>query len=131
MTKRSKKQNVVSLSSVETKYQVLHHASATMKLTWLRILLNELGFGPKKCMVLFYDNITTIKVTNNLVQHNRIKHIELERNYIKDNLDFGMIKVPYIKNADQLADMMTHVATSSLFYTSLSKLGICDIYAPT
>ena len=42
-----------------------------------------------------------------------------------------MIKVPYIKSANQLADMMTHVVTSDPFYASLSKLGICDIYAPT
>ena len=89
---------MVSLSSVEARYCVFHHA--TTELTWLRILLSELEFGPKKPMVLFCDNTTTIKIANNLVQHNRIEHIELDRNYIKDNLDSIMIKVPYIKSAD-------------------------------
>ena len=127
VTWRSKKQSVVSLSSVEAEYRALHHA--TTKLTWLRILLSELGFGPKKPMVLFCDNIATIEIANNPVQHDRTKHIELDRNYIKDN--FGQITIPYIKSANQLADIMTHVVDSGPFYASLSKLGMSDIYVPT
>ncbi|KAJ4723444.1 Retrovirus-related Pol polyprotein from transposon TNT 1-94 [Melia azedarach] len=129
VTWRSKKQNVVSLSSAEAEYRALHHA--TTELTWLRILLSELGFGPKKPMLLFCDNTTAIEIANDPRQHDRTKHIELDRNYIKDNLDSKKIKVPYTKSADQLADLMTHVVASGPFYASLSKLGMCDIYAPT
>lgn len=128
VTWRSKKQNVVSLSSSEAEYRALHHA--TMELTWLNILLTELGFGSEKTMTLFCDNMAAIEIANNPVQHDRTKHVELDRNYIKDNLDAGRIKVPYIKSANQLADMMTHAA-SGPFYSVLSKLGMCDIYAPT
>ena len=78
-----------------------------IELTWLRILLSELGFGPKKPMVLFCDNTASIGIANNLVQHDRTKHIELDMNYIKDNLDSGQITIPYIKSANQLADIMT------------------------
>ena len=42
-----------------------------------------------------------------------------------------MIKVSYIKSEDQLVDIMTHVVTSDLFYASLSKLDMCNIYVPT
>ena len=66
-----------------------------------------------------------------MLQHDRTKHIEIDMNYIKDNLDFGMIKVPHIKSVDQLVDIMTHVVTSGPLYASLSKLGMCNIYAPT
>ena len=129
VTWRSKKQNVVSLSSVEAEYRALHHA--TTELTWLRILLGELSYGPQKPMVPFCDNTVAIEIANNPVQHDRTKHVELDRNYIKDNLNSGVIEVPYIKSADQLADVMTHAVTSVPFYTFLSKLGMCDIYAPT
>ena len=129
VTWRSEKQNVVLVSSAEAEYCVPHHA--TRELTWLRILLSELGFGPKKPMILFGDDMIAIEIANNPIQHDRTKHIELDRNYIKDNLDSGMIKVPYIKSADQLDDMMTHAVISGLFYASLSRLGMCDIYAPT
>ena len=79
----------------------------------------------------FCDNTTTIKISNNPIQHDRTKHIELDRNYIKDNLDSGQITIPYIKSANQLADIMTHVVAGGPFYASLSKLGTSDIYAPT
>jgi hypothetical protein len=129
VTWRSKKQKVVSLSSAEAEYRALHHA--TTELTWLNILLTELGFGSEKPMTLFCDNTAAIEIANNPVQHDRTKHVELDRNYIKDNLDTGKIKVPYIKSADQLADMMTHAVHSSPFHSVLSKLGMSDIYAPT
>ena len=125
----TKKQSTISRSSTEAEYRALHHA--TTELTWLRILLGELGYGPQKPMVLFCDNTAAIEIANNPVQHDRTKHVELDRNYIKDNLNSGVIEVPYIKSADQLADVMTHAVTSVPFYTFLSKLGMCDIYAPT
>ena len=129
VTWRSKKQSVVSLSNVESDYCALHHA--TIELTWLRILLSELRFGPKKPMVLFCDNTTTTEIANNLVQHHRTKFIELDRNYIKDNLDSSKITISYIKSDDHLTNMMTHVVASGPSYASLSKLGMSDIYAPT
>ena len=93
---------MVSLSSAEAEYHALHHA--TTKLTWLRILLSELGFGPKKSMVLFCDNTIAIEIANNLVQHDITKHIELNRNYNKDNINSGQITISYIKSVNQLAD---------------------------
>ena len=63
------------------------------------------------------------------MQHDQTKHVELDRNYIKDNLNSGVTEVPYIKSADQLDDVMTHAVTSVPFYTFLSKLSMCDIYA--
>ena len=86
MTWRSKKQSVVSLSSAEAEYRALHHA--TTELTWLRILFSELEFGPKKPMLLFCDNTTTIEIANNPVQHDRTKHIELDRKLHQGQLRF-------------------------------------------
>ena len=117
------------MSSAEAEDRALHHA--TTKLTWLRILLSELGFGPKKPMVLFCDNTKATKIANNPIQHEGTKHIELDRNYIKDNLDYGKITIPYIKSVDQLTNIMTYVDASGPFYPSLPKLGMSDIYAPT
>lgn len=118
----------VSLSSDEAEYRALPHA--TNELTWLKLLLSELGFSPDKPMLLFCDNTTAIKIVNP-VQHDKTKHVELDRNYIKNNFDSKIIEVPYIKRVEQLADVMTHGVASGPLYTMLSKLGMHDIYAPT
>ena len=81
-------------------------------------------------MMYFCDNTTAIEIANNPTQHDKTKHIELDRNYIKDNLDSDQITIRYIKSVDQLVDIMTHVVASGPIYASLSKLGITDIYAP-
>lgn len=75
-------------------------ASCNHRLSWLKILLKELGFVPKKPMVLVSDNMAAIGIANNRVQHDRTKHVELDKNNIKDNLDFGSIEVPYTKSSN-------------------------------
>jgi hypothetical protein len=44
-----------------------------MLLSWLKILLSELGHVPKKQALLFCDNTAVIKIANNPIQHNRTK----------------------------------------------------------
>lgn len=97
-----------------------------MLLSWLKILLSELGHVPKKQTLLFCDNTAVIKIANNPIQHDRTKHTEPNKNYIKDNLDFGVVEIPCIKSADQPTDILNHVITTDHFHMSLSKLGICD-----
>ena len=38
-----------------------------------------------------------------------------------------MIRVPSVKSADQLVNMITHAISDGSFYVSLSKLGTCHL----
>lgn len=67
-------------------------------------------------MTLCCDSMTAIEIANNMAQYDRMKHVELDRNYIKDNLDASNIQVPYIESVNQLVDKMTHVVPSGPFY---------------
>jgi len=42
-------------------------------------------------MTLCCDSMTAIEIANNMAQYDRMKHVELDRNYIKDNLDASNI----------------------------------------
>ncbi|BBG92858.1 BURP domain-containing protein [Prunus dulcis] len=74
VTWRSKKQNVVSRSSAEAEYRGMAHG--VYELLWIRRLLIELGFKPKKPMELHCDNKSAIDITHNPIQHDRTKHVE-------------------------------------------------------
>ncbi|CAL2255838.1 unnamed protein product [Prunus armeniaca] len=126
---RSKKQKVVSRSSAEAEYRGMAHE--VCELLWIRNLLRELGFRPKHAMQLNCDNKATIDIAHNLVQHDRTKHVEVDKNFIKEKLEVKIIKVSFVKSEDQLADVLTKAVTCRVFHSSLSKLGIDDIYAPT
>ena len=53
-------------------------------------------------MKLYYDSKATINIAHNPVQHNRMKHIEIDRHFIKENLNGETICTPFVKSSDQL-----------------------------
>ncbi|XP_075473306.1 uncharacterized protein LOC142504306 [Primulina tabacum] len=104
VTWRSKKQKVVALSSPEAEFREMN---------------------------LFCDNKAAIDISHNPIQHDRTKHVKVDRHFIKQNLEEKIIRFPFVKSEDQLADVLTKALSSRNFYISLHKLGIKDIYAPT
>ncbi|CAL2239263.1 unnamed protein product [Prunus armeniaca] len=101
------------------------------ELLWLRKLLIELVYKPASTMNLFCDNKTAIVIAQNSIQHDRIKHVEVDRHFIKQKLQAKVCQFPLVKSEDQLADILTKTISSKAFHNSLDQLGIGDIYAPT
>ncbi|KAL6337839.1 hypothetical protein AAG906_002304 [Vitis piasezkii] len=129
VTWRSKKQKVVALSSVEAEFRGM--VKGICELIWLKRLLTEIGFAPSSEMDLFCDNKAAIDIAHNPVQHDRTKHVEVDRNFIKQNLEEKVIRFPFVRSEDQLADILTKAISGKVFYSSLDKLCMKDIYAST
>ncbi|CAL8085203.1 unnamed protein product [Prunus armeniaca] len=87
VTWRSKKQKVVSRSSAEAKYRGM--AQGVCELLWLRRLLRDLGFRPQKSMDLYCDNKAATAIAHNPVQHDRTKHVEVDRYFVKKSYCIG------------------------------------------
>ena len=98
---------------------------------WLRLLLMDLGYLPRQPIQIYCDNKVSCDIAHNLVQHDRTKHVEVDRFFIKEKLDEKIVELPKIRSEDQLADFLTKVVSSRVFSKFLSKLGMCDIYTPT
>ena len=81
-------------------------------------------------MRLYCDNKAAINIAHNPVQHDRTKHVEIDRHFIKENLGNGNICTPFVKTGDQLADILTKGVGSKPFHVILSKLGMRDIFVP-
>jgi hypothetical protein len=129
VTWKSKKQKVVARSSAEAEYRGMAHG--VCELLWLRNLLHDLGFKLKSVMQLYCDNKAAIDISQNPVQHDRTKHVEVDRHFIKEKLDAKLISFPFVPTEEQLADILTKGVSKKAFYDSLSKLGMVDVYAPT
>ena len=82
-------------------------------------------------MKLYCDNKASVQIANNPVQHDRTKHVEIDRFFIKEKLEEKIIELPFVPSKDQLADILTKAINGKSFHDSISKLGMSDIYAPT
>ena len=80
---------------------------------------------------MFCDNKAACDIAHNLGQHDRTKHVKVDRFFIKEKLDDKIVELPKIQLEDQLVDILTKdVVSSQVFSKFLDKLGMCDIYAP-
>lgn len=91
VTWRSKKQNVVVRSSAEAEFRVM--AQGVCELLWMKIILDDLKIKYEAPMRLFCDNKSAISIAHNPVQHDRTKHIEIDRHFIKEKLDSGLTSI--------------------------------------
>jgi hypothetical protein len=87
------------------------------ELLWLRTLLTENGFA-LNCVMNLFCNKTAIEIVHNPVQHDRTKHVEVDRHFIKQTLETKIIQFPFVKSEDQLADVLTKFVCNRDFYNA-------------
>ena len=119
VTWRSKKQNVVTHSSAEAEFKGM--TLGICEALWLRLLLMDLGYLPRQPIRLYCDNKAAGDIAHNLVQHDRTKHVEVDRFFIKEKLDEKIVELPKIRSEDQLADILTKAVSSRVFSKFLGK----------
>jgi hypothetical protein len=68
---------------------------------------------------------------NNLVQHDKTKHVEIDRFFIKEKLDARIIKIDYVKTRQQIVDCLTKgLGACNLAYDKI-RIRTVDIYHPS
>ena len=73
-------------------------------------------------MGLVCDNKSTISIAHNPVQHDRTKHVEIDRHFTKEKLNNSLIATEYIPSKLQLADMFTKGLPTKQFIDLTCKL---------
>jgi hypothetical protein len=79
----AKRQTVVSRSSAEAEYRAV--ANGVAEATWLRQLLLELQAPLSRCTLVYCDNISVVYLSNNPVQHQRTKHVEIDLHFVRES----------------------------------------------
>lgn len=102
---QSKKQSVVARSSAEAEYRAI--AQGTCELIWIQRLMKDLNMPVTGPMKLFSDSKSAISVVHNPVQHDRMKHVRIDRNFIKTEIENGTIALSYTPTKSQEADVLT------------------------
>ena len=126
-----KRQITVALSSTETEYMTL--TLIAKETTWLRLLMTKLEMMTTKnesskinvlkrenIIALKDDNQSVIALTNNFVLHSRIKHIDIQHHFIRNEILKRRIDLIYILIENIIANELTKSFTHVKFFTFLS-----------
>ena len=88
---------------------------AVKELIWIYMLLKTMGIAVAKPCVVYEDNRSTIKISENATALRRSKHIDIRHHFLREHIDNGLIKLVPVASADQRADMLTKVLGPQLF----------------
>ena len=120
VTWSAKKQLTVARSSTEVEYRDLSTTAA--ELSWLRMILKDLGIFLSLPPMLWCDNVSALALASNPIFHARTKHIEVDYHYIREKVLSKELKVHFISTLDQLADIFTKALSSPRFLDLAHKL---------
>jgi hypothetical protein len=83
--------------------------------TWLRQLLLELQAPLSRCTLVYCDNISAVYLSNNPVQHQRTKHVEIDLHFVREKVAIGQVRVLHVPTTSQFADVFTKGLLSLVF----------------
>ena len=118
----SKRQNAVSRSSAEAEYRAI--ANAVAEVSWLRQLLVELHVPLRRTTLVYCDNISTVYMSSNPVQHQRTKHVEIDLHFVREHVATSDVRVLHVPMSSQYADIFTKGLPSSVFTDFRSSLNV-------
>ena len=96
---------MVARSSAEAEFRAV--AQGICEILWIRRLLEELKVSQSSPMKLYCDNKAAISISHNPVLHDRTKHVEVDKHFIKEKIEDGSVCMNYIPTEQQVADVFT------------------------
>nr|GEX71842.1 ribonuclease H-like domain-containing protein [Tanacetum cinerariifolium] len=124
-----KGQPTLSRSSVEARYRGV--ANVVAETCWLRNLLRELHTPLSSAMLVYYDNVSAVYLSSNLVQHQRTKHIEIDIPFVRDLVAASQVRVLHVLSRYQYVDIFTKGLPSALFEEVRTGLSVQCPPSPT
>jgi hypothetical protein len=118
----SRKQKSVALSSAEDEYMA--GSLASCEAIWLQKLLMSFFDQVLDTTMIHCDNQRCIKLSENPMLHDRSKHIEIRYHFIRDCMQKGSVKLQYVPNSEQIADILTKPLVKGKFVYFRDKLGV-------
>jgi hypothetical protein len=90
-------------------------AHSIAEAVWLRQLVVELH-SPLECATIVYcDNISTVYMGSNPVQHRRTKHIDIDIHFARETVVLGEVQVLHVPRSAQFDDIFTKGLPTAAF----------------
>ena len=96
---------------------------------WIKYLLEELRIPYSKPIVIHCDNKSAISLAHDPVYHDRMKHVNIDRFYIQEHLEQGVLKTEHVSSEEQCADIFTKGLSTKTMQYLIFKLEMKNIHS--
>ena len=117
-----RKNTSVSLSMTGAEYIVA--CSTYSEAVWILKMLERLFDVDIDVTNFLFDNQSCIKMIENLVFHDKLKHIEARYHFIRDMVQKEFVKLKYVPTEEQVVDVLTKPLASVKFEYFRDKIGV-------
>ena len=97
-------------------------SDASKEAIYLSRFVAELGLPDPSPLSIHVDNQGAIDLAYNPEHHQRTKHIERRHFFIREAVERGEIRVPFVKTDANIADFFTKPLSSKRFFTLRDKI---------
>jgi hypothetical protein len=97
---------------------------ASHEAMWLQKLLVEIFDLELELTLIHCDNQSSVKFTENLVFHDRSKHIEIKYHYIRDMVQRGVVELQYLSTDEKIMNILTKPLSRVKYEYFRDKLGV-------
>jgi hypothetical protein len=101
-------------------------ANGVAEACWLHQLLVELRSPLSWATLVYCDNISAVYLSTNPVQHQRIKHVEIDLHFVYERVAVGDVRVLHVPTTSQFADIFTKGLPFLVFLEFWFSLNICS-----
>ena len=116
----SRKQPCVALSTCEAEIIALSEGAKDM--VYFRKLVSGLGAGEAGPSSLSTDSQSARDVSYNPQHHDRMKHVQRRHFFVRDMVETFELEVPFVRTADNVADMFTKPMKSATDFHKLRRI---------
>jgi hypothetical protein len=86
----------------------------------------ELHSPPSHATLVYCDNINTVYLSTNPIQHQHTKHVEIDLHFVRDSIAIGDVCILHVPMTSQFIDIFTKGLPSSVFSEFWISLNICS-----
>ncbi len=118
---KSSKQPLVATSSTHAEARALF--TLLQDIIYVVSICQELSIEIKLPVIVYEDNFPVVQLSNNLAPRaKKCKHFLMLINYIKEQVEAGIIKIEHVDTDENLADILTKILTGSLFFDKAKQI---------
>jgi hypothetical protein len=118
---KSQKQKLIATSSTHAEIRALYEL--TIHIVFLLNMFNELGRPLEIPALIYEDNQPTIDlVKDNMGKINRSKHYLMLINFLREQVNHGLIKIQKVPTESNIANALTKIVAAPEFFTSFARI---------